>query len=60
MKTPLLSTPSPAAPRLEGTLLAGLLPLVLWLLLWVGVTFAVLAPLGQLLAQPPVAGALTA
>jgi hypothetical protein len=60
MKTTVLSTPSALPTRLEGSLLAGALPVVLWLLLWVGVTFAVLAPLGQLLAQPPVASALTA
>ena len=49
MKTPLI--PVFHAPvRLEGSLLAGVVPVLVWLLLWLGVALAVLAPLGQLVA----------
>ena len=52
MFTPLI--PATHAPsRLEGSLLAGALPVALWLVLWLAVASAVLDPLGLLLAATP-------
>ncbi len=52
MFTPLI--PATHVPhRLEGSLLAGALPVVLWLVLWLAVASAVLSPLGLLLASTP-------
>jgi hypothetical protein len=49
MFTPLI--PATHVPhRLEGSLLAGVVPVFVWLLLWLAVAGAVLGPLDALLA----------